>query len=170
VDTATFREVQGLRQWWLWALLVISAVGTVGVFAWGIYVQIIEGRPWGDNPMSDTGLIVTGTIVSSLTVGVVALILAARLITEVRPDGIYVRFYPIRWNVIPYDTIASYQPTTYRAIRDYGGWGIRWGREGKAYIAGGDEGLQLLLNDGKKLLIGTRRMPEFLAAVRTWKR
>jgi hypothetical protein len=170
VDAATFREVQGLRQWWLWVLLLATAAGTVGTFGYGIYTQVIEGKPWGDNPMSDAGLIATGIGTSILAIGLAVVILSARLITEVRPDGLYVRFFPIGWFAIPYDTIASYQPKTYHPIRDYGGWGIRWGREGKAYIAGGNEGLQLLLNDGRKVLIGTRRLQDLESAVRTWMR
>ena len=168
--SASFREVQGFRQWWLWALMLITAVGTIGVFGYGIYVQVIQGRPWGNNPMSDTGLIVTGAITTALMIGLAVLVLSARLITEVRSDGIHVRFFPIRWKTIPFGTMASYQIRTYHPIRDYGGWGIRWGREGKAYIVGGREGLQLLLNDGRQVLIGSQRPQELEAAVRTWKR
>jgi hypothetical protein len=168
--SASFREVQGFRQWWLWVLLLATALGTVGLFGYGIYVQVIEGTPWGDNPMSDTGLIVTGVATTALTVGLAALLLSARLITEVRSDGVHIRFFPMRWKAIPYESFASYQARTYQPIRDYGGWGIRWGREGKAYIVSGNQGLQLLLNDGRKVLIGSQRSQELEAAVRTWKR
>jgi hypothetical protein len=168
--SASFREVQRFRQWWLWVLLLVTALGTIGLFGYGIIVQVIQGTPWGDRPMSDAGLIITGVGTSVLTVGMVALLLAARLITEVRSDGLHIRFFPMRWKVIPYQSIASYQARTYHPIRDYGGWGIRWGREGKAYIVGGDEGLQLLLNDQRKVLIGSQRTQELEAAVRTWKR
>ena len=168
--SAGFREVQGFRQWWLWTLLLVSALGTVGLFGYGIYVQLIEGTPWGDRPMSDGGLLATGIGTAVLVVGMAAFILSARLITEVRSDGLYIRFFPFRWKPIPYETIASYQTRTYRPIRDYGGWGIRWGREGKAYIVSGNEGLQLLLNDGSNVLIGSQRTQELEAAVRTWKR
>ena len=168
--SASFREVQGFRQWWLWVLLLVTALGTVGLFGYGIYVQVIQGTPWGDNPMSDTGLIVTGVATTALTVGLAALLLSARLITEVRSDGLHIRFFPMRWKAIPYESMASYQARTYHPIRDYGGWGIRWGREGKAYIVSGNQGLQLLLNDGRKVLIGSQRSQELEAAVRTWKR
>ena len=168
--SASYREVQGFRQWWLWVLLLVTALGTVGLFGYGIYVQVIQGTPWGDNPMSDTGLIVTGVATTALTVGLAALLLSARLITEVRSDGLHIRFFPMRWKAIPYESIASYQARTYHPIRDYGGWGIRWGREGKAYIVSGNQGLQLSLNDGRKVLIGSQRCQEFEAAVRTWKR
>ena len=168
--SASFREVQGFRQWWLWVLLLVTALGTVGLFGYGISVQVIQGTPWGDNPMSDGGLIVTAVATTLLTVGMAALLLSARLITEVHSDGLHIRFFPLRWKVIPYETIASYQARTYHPIREYGGWGIRWGREGKAYIVGGNEGLQLLLNDGRKVLVGSQRAQELEAAVRTWKR
>ncbi len=162
--------MQGFRQWWLWVLLLVTALGTVGLFGYGISVQVIQGTPWGDNPMSDGGLIVTAVATTLLTVGMAALLLSARLITEVHSDGLHIRFFPLRWKVIPYETIASYQARTYHPIREYGGWGIRWGREGKAYIVGGNEGLQLLLNDGRKVLVGSQRAQELEAAVRTWKR
>ena len=168
--SASFREVQGFRQWWLWVLLLVTAFGTVCLFGYGIYVQVIQGTPWGDNPMSDGGLIITAVATTLLTVGMAALLLSARLITEVRSDGLHIRFFPLRWKVIPYETIASYQARTYHPIREYGGWGIRWGREGKAYIVGGNEGLQLLLTDGRKVLVGSQRAQELEAAVRTWKR
>lgn len=168
--SASFREVQGFRQWWLWLLLLATAVGTIGVFGYGIYVQVIQGTPWGENPMSDGGLIITAVATTLLTVGMAALLLSARLITEVRSDGLHIRFFPMRSKVIPYESIASYQARTYHPVREYGGWGIRWGREGKAYIVGGNEGLQLLLNDGRKVLVGSQRAQELEAAVRTWKR
>ena len=162
--------MQGFRQWWLWLLLLATAVGTIGVFGYGIYVQVIQGTPWGENPMSDGGLIITAVATTLLTVGMAALLLSARLITEVRSDGLHIRFFPMRSKVIPYESIASYQARTYHPVREYGGWGIRWGREGKAYIVGGNEGLQLLLNDGRKVLVGSQRAQELEAAVRTWKR
>jgi hypothetical protein len=168
--STSFREVQGFRQWWLWVLMLGTALGTTGLFGYGIYVQLIEGTPWGDRPMSDPGLVGVGVATTVLMVGMAATVLSARLITEVRSDGVHVRFFPLRWKAIPYETIASYQTEVYHPIRDYGGWGIRWGREGKAYIVGGNEGLQLLLNDGRKILIGSKRAPQLEAAVRTWKR
>jgi len=169
-ETASFREVQRFRQLWLWVLLAATALGTIGLFGYGIYTQLIAGKPWGDKPMSDAGLLATGIGANIIVVGIGSLLLSARLITEVRSDGLHVRFFPMRWKTITFETIASYQTRTYQPIRDCGGWGIRWGREGKAYIVGGHEGPQLLLNDGQKLLIGSQRSRELEAAVRAWKR
>ncbi|MDH3261029.1 MAG: DUF6141 family protein [Acidimicrobiia bacterium] len=167
---ASFREVQGFRQWWLWVLLLVTTLGTIGLFGYGIFVQIIQGTPWGDKPMSDAALLATGIGTTILVVGLTALLLSARLVTEVRSDGLHVRFFPMKWKAIPYETIASYHTRTYRPVRDYGGWGIRWGRDGKAYIVVGNEGLQLLLGDGEKILIGSQRPQELEAALGAWKR
>ena len=99
--SASFREVQGFRQWWLWTLLLVSALGTVGLFGYGIYVQLIEGTPWGDRPMSDGGLLATGIGTAVLVVGLAGFILSARLITEVRSDGLYIRFFPLSVETYP---------------------------------------------------------------------
>lgn len=41
--------------------------------------------------------------------------------------------------------------------RDYGGWGIRYGRKGKAFNVFGSRGLQLEFTNGKRLLIGSQK-------------
>ena len=50
------------------------------------------------------------------------------MITEIRGDGLYVRFILFGFN-----ETESAEATKYRPIRDFGGWGIRYGRTGKAY-------------------------------------
>ncbi len=51
---AYFREVQKFRQKWLWALLL----GLLLLFGWGLYQQLVLGRPWGNHPKSDQGLLI----------------------------------------------------------------------------------------------------------------
>jgi len=47
---------------------------------------------------------------------------------------------------------------TFRAKREYGGYGIKWRRRsGRALIISGNTGLQLYFKNGKKLLIGTQQ-------------
>ena len=85
-----------------------------------------------------------------------------KLITDVRSDGLHVRFYPLSQRIIPYEDITSCVPRIYSPIREYGGWGIRWGRSGKAYNVSGNRGVQLAFVDGRPLLIGSLQ-PEALA-------
>jgi len=86
-----------------------------------------------------------------------------RLEVEVREDALYVRFVPLRTRRIPYSSILRCEACAYRPIRDYGGWGIRWGgRRNWAYTMRGDRGVRLTLDGGHRLLVGSQT-PEDLA-------
>lgn len=82
-----------------------------------------------------------------------------KLITEVRSDGVYIKFLPINWKFkrIGFEEIAKCYARKYRPIMEYGGWGIRWGTSGKAYNASGNMGVQFELTGGKQLLIGSQQ-------------
>ena len=86
------------------------------------------------------------------------------LTTEVREDGLYYRLFPFHWSFqsIGGSDIDKFESITYRPLRDYGGWGIRYGFNGKAYNVSGNRGVQLQLRDGRQVLIGSRK-PEDLA-------
>src|SRR5262249_58159993 len=59
--------------------------------------------------------------------------------------------------------IQRIEVVSYRPLRDYGGWGIRTGRDGERVLnARGNRGVLLDLGDGTPLLIGSQR-PEALA-------
>ena len=62
-------------------------------------------------------------------------------------------------------TLKKYEVQTYRPIRDYGGWGIRYGRGGKAYNVSGNRGVMLELSDGQKLLIGSQKPDDLANAI-----
>ena len=90
-----------------------------------------------------------------------------RLTTEIRPDGVHVRWFPFHRNFIhfPAQTLRSYEAITYRPIRDYGGWGIRHRMRGKAYNVSGNRGVQLEFTDGKRLMIGSKKPEQMVEAI-----
>ncbi len=153
-----YREVQRFRQPWLWLLIA----GIFGVTVWGFVQQIILGKPFGQNPAPDTVMMIIAFIFG---LAFPVLFLVANLTTEVRSDGLYVRFFPfhLSFHRIPAERLVKHEVQTYRPIRDYGGWGIRYGRGGKAYNVSGDRGVMLELSDGQRLLIGSQK-PEDLAS------
>jgi hypothetical protein len=56
-------------------------------------------------------------------------------------------------------------------LGDFGGWGIRYGDQEKAYTMNGKRGVRLTYKDGHGLLIGSLRPEELEIAIRTiWKR
>jgi len=159
-DASTFcfyREVQHFRQPWLWLLIA----GIFGVTMWSFVQQIVLGSPFGQNPASDTVVMI---IAVAFGLAFPVLFCVANLTAEVRSDGLYYRFFPfhLRFRKITAESLVSYEVRTYRPIRDYGGWGIRYGRDGKAYNVSGNRGVMLELSDGQRLLIGSQK-PEDLA-------
>jgi hypothetical protein len=62
--------------------------------------------------------------------------------------------------------VAEAEVREYSALREFGGWGIRVGRSGKAYSAYGTQGVQLWLKDDSRILIGSQRTEELAAALR----
>jgi hypothetical protein len=160
-----FREVQKFRQWWLWALLMAVALGLIAVFGYGMITQLVFGHTWGNRPLSDTALSIVGPLMILMGAGLVWLLYTIRLQTEVREGGVYIHFYPLAKQTVRFDEIAGCEVRTYRPIREYGGWGVRFGRAGKAYNIAGNRGVQLKLSNGKGLLIGSQRPEELARAI-----
>ena len=157
-----FREIQKFNQRWLWILLLGSSVFVVTFFGYGMIKQIVFGQMWGSRPMSNIALAIVGPGIMLFTLGFTYLFYSLKLITEVRNDGLYIRFFPLSHRIIPFENIKYCEVRTYRPIKEYGGWGIRYGRKGKAYNVSGNRGVQLKLSEGKPLLIGSQK-PEELA-------
>lgn len=156
-----FSERQKFRQWWLWVIFL----GISGLFLWGVSRQIIGGQPFGDKPMSNTGLLATAGLVILLTL----LFLNARLDTIIKEDGIYVRFFPfqVKWRHYGWKTLHKVYIRKYSPLAEYGGWGVRFGLfgKGRALNVSGNNGLQLEFTNGRKLLIGTNKPGELAEAL-----
>lgn len=147
-----FREIQSIRSPWIWGLIMIPLI----VIIYGMLRQLFFEIPWGNNPMSNIGLLIVGLI---LIIGSPLFIYFIRLEIQVRGNGVYYRFSPfhLRFQRILLDNLRSYQVIHYRPLRDYGGWGIRYGKYGKAYTLSGNIGIQLVTVDHKKFLLGTNK-------------
>jgi len=92
-----------------------------------------------------------------------------RLDTEIREDGVYVRFFPLRINFrkYPWEDIEKIFVRKYRPLLEYGGWGIRFSLSGngRALNVSGNKGIQLVLPNNAKLLIGTNKPEEAALAL-----
>jgi len=172
-NTVIFREVQRFRQAWVWALLISIATIELATFGYGIIQQIILGKPFGNNPTSDAVLIIIAIPAILIGVGLLLLFGIIKLETDVRQDGLYVRFFPLHlsYKRIPLEDVERMEACTYRPILEYGGWGIRFRRGGKAYNISGNRGVRLDFSNGRRLLIGSQKSEELAAAIESiWKR
>lgn len=93
---------------------------------------------------------------------VVLMVLFGRLETRIDSNAVQVRMVPFHRipKTLLWSDITNVEIVEYRPIRDYGGWGIRLGSKGTAYTVKGKYGLQITLEDGRVVLIGTQRPGE----------
>lgn len=160
-----FREVQrwGLGFRCLLVVLLLLAVA-VGVFA-GVTGMRQE-------PIELPGVVIAVSCGVLIPLGIAVLIWVSRLETEVRTDGLYVRYFPFhrRFRKFGAEELSECFARKYRPILEYGGWGIRcawtW-KGGRAYNISGNEGVQLVFKNGKRLLIGSKEATELEAAIRS---
>lgn len=151
-----FSEKQRFNQWWIWLIIIATSIFPFV----GIYKQIINNEPFGDNPMSNNTLILTTVISLSL----IALFLLMRLETLITKEGISFKFFPFVKRNYSFNEIESYKVIDYGFV---GGWGIRFTMKyGTVYNTRGTKGLFIKLKNGKTMVVGTQK-PEELNKVIT---
>lgn len=153
-EMTLFSERQHFRQGWLWALLLGTGIPVI------IFVGLLclkDGRE-----ALPAFLIVVGVEAAAI-----ALIWFARLDIAVTPREIVAKFTPFHLSQrrIPLTDIVEAKRRQYDPILDYGGWGIRYSSHGWAWNVSGDEGVQLVLASGKRILIGSQKPAELEAAI-----
>ena len=142
-----YTETQRFTQWWLWLILI-------GV--WSSMVYSIITAP----PQTNAAVYV------SFGIGILLPLLfwQMRLITRITEEGIYVRFIPFHFKekFFPWETITASYVRTYSPLKEYGGWGIKYGFNGQGlvYNVAGNVGLQLQFKEGEAILIGTQKGEE----------
>jgi hypothetical protein len=156
---AVFHEEQRFRQLRLRLLPAILPVAMLLLAIW----QVGLGHVWGKSPMSN-GSIIGWTIFLWL---IYFRLMTVKLVTEVRPGEVRITMRGLwRRSRICLSTVRSVDIVTYDPAADWGGYGIRSNHAGRAYIAGGNDGVRLTLADGSVVLIGSERAPKLAAAIR----
>lgn len=151
-----FVEIQKFTQWWLWVFLLGLAI----IPAYGIYRQLILGKPFGNNPMSDTGLILffLGYLLF------LAFFLYLELRTEIDAKGIRVRLRPLSSRTFRWEEIQEVEPVTYGFV----GYGLRLSlKYGTVYNVKGNKGLAIRLKSGGRYLIGTQQPEQMIDTIRS---
>ena len=155
--TIIFKEEQRFTQWWLWLLLG----GVLLIPIYGIVQQFVLKEPFGNNPMSDWGLVL-------FLLGMLAFCYFfwwLKLQTTITKKEIAINFPPlakkrILWSEVEHAQIVKYSPLI--------GYGLRiWTPHGTVYNVKGNRGLSLVLKNGKKYMIGTQRHREVEDIIQT---
>ena len=147
-----FEERQKFNQWWLWGILLASFAGAL-VSVW---------------PLLGTDSFWVVALPLLIILALLAAMASFTLTTHIYHDRIEVGFTRFFTRTIRKEDIAEAAVRRYSPIGEYGGWGWRHGRNGTAYNVMGNDGLQLKLRNGKRLLIGTQRAEELQSTLDTF--
>lgn len=140
-----FKEKQSFWSWWMVILLAFLLLSTLN-FEWN-NIKAGDFKEVSVNP--GFWIIVVIIIIFSLI----------KLKTTINSEGIMIQFFPflLKNKFIPWSEVAQFYLKDYNPIPDYGGWGYRIGKKGKAYSTQGSQGFQLIFKSGSSLLIGTQK-------------
>lgn len=148
----TFSESQKFNQPWLIGLLILVILAS----AVPAYIAYEDFKNEWKLQLSLAFAIVLPLFLSVL------FLFFLKLKTKIDLGGIHYGFYPFRRNLktIPWREIKSCEVIQYSPLMDYGGWGYRFGRKGKALNVRGNKGIFIVFKNDKKLLIGTQKETE----------
>lgn len=159
MDTSIYySENQYFRQWWMRLIQASLFI----CFSGFVIAQLFFDVSIGNKPVSNNSLTLLWLIFGCF---LPLLFQFCGLHIQVRSNGLYIKFAPFHFGYKKIENISSYEMRKFRPLADYGGWGIRYGSQGKAYIVSGCEGVQFLTSDGKKLMIGSQNPHDFIMAL-----
>ncbi|MEB8330466.1 hypothetical protein OO009_13970 [Flavobacteriaceae bacterium KMM 6897] len=159
-----FQETQRFNQW---PVRLIS-LGLLAFLLFSLYKWFVAKVAVG-NVLPDDSI---GQLVVILVLVLTLMLFhLLQLKTEIDERGIHYRFLPFHFKdkTISWEDIRKCHVRTYRPIMEYGGWGYRITiKNGKAFNVSGNKGIQLVLNSGKKILIGTQKEAEASLAIKRY--
>ncbi len=154
-----FKETQRFNQWWM----VLIAFIVTGLNVYALVQQLVFKKPFGNNPASDTELIVISIFVFALF----GFLQFMSLRTTIDAEKIQVRFYPFKTKTIAWNQVEQAEVLNYGFV---GGWGYRlWTKYGTVFNVKDKIGLAITLKDGKKYLIGTQKESELRSVLKDLK-
>ncbi len=142
-----FAEEQHFDQIWLWAIMGIQLLVVM-------VPLVLTGQAWW------TMVIVLVAMVLSM-----AMLGSLKLSTWMDAEGVHYKMKLFHWRVrtVTWDEIDQIHVRKYSPVKEYGGWGLRYGSNGWAFNVRGNYGIQLLKKDGGRILLGTQKPDEVSA-------
>lgn len=134
-------------------LLVVILFGKI------LYTNITEGFQ-------------TSSILSLILLPIcIILFVVFKVKTNITQESINVKIVPFNLTnqTILWNDTKKVEVVQYSALKEYGGWGYRRNKTGRAINPSGKFGLKIYFKDGTHLLVGTRRpeeLQQFLKSIK----
>ena len=138
----------------------VFMAGILGLAAWAVFIAgVVLDQQIGEIPLPPA-FIIPLWIAFGLLLPIA--FFGARMRTRIGEESLNISYFPFQpgWRSIPLRSITTAESVTYDPFNDYGGWGVRVGPLGTAYIAGGRRGVRIETDDGTRLLLGSRNPEE----------
>lgn len=155
-----FNEKQYQKSLWKWVLMIILNF----LLIFGAIMQVGFNKNFGNSPMSDNMLIIVTILIICFSI----LLLSSYLQTFINEEGVYVKYFPfqIKYKFYSWESIKSARVRSYNPLIEFGGWGYKRNKfhfsnfrlvikSSICYTVSGTNGLELILKNGKKVMIGT---------------
>jgi hypothetical protein len=157
----SFREEQRMHPLIVWIPFIVSPIITTAVLYYVFFLRAPTNEALSVGVR--IGLIVFTCLWEIVVTG---WLLLRRLITEVRYDSLSIQFQPFTKRMVAYGEITTVEPRTCNVLAEFGGYGARSGKNGKAYILLGNQGVQLELRNGERVFVGSRKAGELAQAIK----
>lgn len=144
-----------MRGPWLWALIAVMALTTLGV---GIAILL-------DDTSGARDFWVMIAIMAVATLFCVSL----HAWITIQPDRVRFGYFPFYRKTLRYHEIAHVESITYRGFLDFGGWGIKGlakSSNGLLLASSGSEGVRITIRDDRRYVVGTDHADELAALLR----
>jgi hypothetical protein len=156
-------ERQHVRQIWFWAFMLF-------VFFFPVLINKLTSAVV---PRDSAAALVTERYVlipMTITLAIAILVYIMHLDIRVTRKGLSLQFFPfhLKPRALDLDKTISIEAVTYAPIGEYGGWGLRYVKNGRAYNVGGNRGVRIDYENGKHVLLGSERAEELEEALQRW--
>ena len=150
-----YQEYQTIRSWWVRIPILISSFFCIYI----CLQQILFKQSLTDNTIADIFVVV---IIFIIGIGNPSFVHMVRLETKIENKKLTIKFWPFHFKPVIFRIIdiKKAEAITYNAIKDYGGWGIRYGFKGKCYNVKGNLGVKVFLKNGSYILFGSQKYKE----------
>ncbi|MDB4250720.1 hypothetical protein N9815_00155 [Flavobacteriales bacterium] len=141
-----FEENQKFTQWWLWVILLSFPISSFGPF---------------DENTININYVLIGFFIPFL-------FYLFELRLKVSAEGLHYQFFPfhLKSHIIKLEDIEKFKAMEYSPLKEYGGWGIKYGFKGKAYNVSGNKGVKIFLNNGTNIMFGSLKNSELVKAMK----
>jgi len=158
-----YYEIQRFNQPMLWVLLILCCIGTIFLSIFMYYHQIVEGKPFGDQRMSDEGMIIY--IIFSTIMMILLLIIFRKIRLEIRVTkyGLHYRYFPLiqNWRYIDRSIMENWEVKRFFSIRR----GMRFGLRFFTIKIRGNTVLELRLSGRRNIRLGTQQPDDLRKAM-----